>query len=172
GSPPWASMQPSRSRHPKKVWQSLLVPGHRHAPPDGMRLIDKGVADAGLSEEMSRQQAVEGQEQQGATRRDHQPQRAERAYVDVVKEEGQGACADHAAGNAHQDRGQRPARVAPRHDRLGQQSDHGTEPYPYEDVISPLAHDFRKLETRHGYPLLAHHRSGSPPDLLLIIGTR
>src|SRR5690606_26611705 len=77
------------------------------------------------------------------------PQRADGRHAEALEEEHHGPAADDGSPNAHGQRGESSARIAARHDRLGQQTNDGAESYPNKHVVGRLMDGLSQLRAIH-----------------------
>src|SRR6267378_4786094 len=95
------------------VWAEIADPNgisvlahHRYLPVMPVRLVLAEKVIRAFLEVAPREQAVEEEQDEGAARGYHEAERADRAHAQAVPEEHERAAADHAAGDADQQRRQ------------------------------------------------------------------
>ncbi len=99
---------------------------------------------------LSAENAVEQKEHERPRCGQNKAEGADGRDFAVGIEEGHDTAADDAAGNPHQDGGQRISRVAARHDCLRRQTSQRSESHPQQDFMRGLRSNGREIGVNHG----------------------
>jgi hypothetical protein len=111
-----------------------------------------------LDEPVACQQSVEAQDDERSGRSDPEAYWTYGGNRMSLEEEGNDPTADHRSYNPHRHRRDRASRVGAGHDRLGQQSDNGSEPNPDENQVRSVLQVFHHLHIEVHDSLLRQKR--------------